>query len=42
MVHARTSDGRPIRLLTMVDEYTRECLAIDVARRLTSEDVLER
>jgi transposase InsO family protein len=42
MVHARTSDGRPIRLLTMVDEYTRECLAIDVARQLTSEDVLER
>ena len=26
----------------MVDEYTRECLSIDVARRLTSEDVLER
>jgi transposase InsO family protein len=25
-----------------MDEYTRECLAIDVARRLTSEDVLER
>lgn len=29
-------------MLTVVDEYTRECLAIDVARRLTSEDVLER
>ncbi len=42
MVHARTSDGRPLRLLTLVDEYTRECLAIDVARQLTSEDVLER
>lgn len=42
MVHARTSDGRPLRLLTIVDEYTRECLAIDVARQLTSEDVLER
>ena len=25
-----------------MDEYTRECLAIDVARKLTSEDVLER
>jgi transposase InsO family protein len=25
-----------------VDEFTRECLAIDVAKRLTSEDVLER
>jgi len=38
----RTHDGRPIRMLTMVDEYTRECLAIDVERRLDSENVLER
>jgi len=29
-------------MLTLIDEYTRECLAIDVARRLTGEDVLER
>jgi transposase InsO family protein len=29
-------------MLTLVDEFTRECLAIDVAKRLTSEDVLER
>jgi transposase InsO family protein len=36
----RTQDGRPIRLLTIVDEYTRECLAITVARRLRSDDVL--
>jgi len=42
IVHDRTHDGRPLRMLTLVDEYTRECLAIDVARRLTSEDVLER
>ena len=28
------------RLLTIVDEYTRECLAVDVARRLNSQDVL--
>ena len=41
-VQARTHDGRAFRLLTVIDEYTRECLAIDVARRLTSEDVLER
>jgi transposase InsO family protein len=41
-VHARTHDGRPLRMLTLVDEYTRECLSIDVARRLSSEDVLER
>jgi putative transposase len=41
-VAARTQDGRPLRLLTLLDEYTRECLAIVVGRRLTSEDVLER
>jgi transposase InsO family protein len=41
-VFERTHEGRPMRLLTIVDEFTRECLAIDVERRLTSEDVLER
>ena len=39
-VHERTHDGRPLRLLTMVDEYSRECLAIKVARKLGSQDVL--
>lgn len=38
----RTHDGRPVRILALMDEFTRECLAIDVARRLTSEDVLYR
>ena len=38
----RTADGRSFRMLTIVDEHTRECLAIDVARRLSSEEVLER
>ena len=38
----RTHDGRPVRMLTMVDEYARECLAIDVERMLDSENVLER
>jgi putative transposase len=41
-VQARTHDGRAFRMLTIIDEFTRECLAIDVARKLTSEDVLER
>jgi putative transposase len=41
-VSSRTHDGVPFRMLTMVDEYTRECLAIDVSRKLTSDDVLER
>jgi putative transposase len=38
----RTSDGRPLKMLTVVDEYTRECLAIDVERRADSMSVLER
>jgi len=41
-VSGRTHDGVPFRMLTLVDEYTRECLAIDVARKLRSDDVLER
>ena len=41
-VQTRTHNGRPVRLLTLIDEYTRECLAIDVARGLKSKDVLER
>ena len=41
-VHHRTHDGRSFRMLTLLDEYTRECLSIDVARKLTSEDILER
>ncbi|NJL31100.1 MAG: IS3 family transposase [Phycisphaerales bacterium] len=41
-VSARTHDGLPLRLLVIVDEFTRECLSIDVARQLKSDDVLER
>ena len=37
----RTTDGRLFRMLVIIDEHTRECLAIDVARKLTSEDLLE-
>jgi transposase InsO family protein len=40
-VSARTHDGRTLRLLTLIDEYTRECLAIRVARRLGSQEVIE-
>ena len=40
-VQARTHDGRALRLLTVIDEYTRECLAIQVARQMRSEDVLD-
>ena len=38
----RTTDGRALRLLVVVDEYSRECLAIEVARHLRSDDVLQR
>lgn len=41
-VEDRTHDGRKLRMLTVVDEYTRQCLAIDVGRKLNSENVLER
>lgn len=37
-----THDGRPLPMLTVVDEYTRECLSIDVARGLKADDVLDR
>ena len=41
-VIARTSDGRAFKMLTLIDEYTRECLAILVERRLASEDVINQ
>jgi putative transposase len=41
-VATRTEDGRPLRILTLIDEYTRECLALKVARRLRSPDILEQ
>ena len=40
-VSTRTHDGRTVRLLTLIDEYTRECLAIRVARRLGSDEVID-
>ena len=41
-VSARTHDGRTVRLLTLIDEYTRRCLAINVARRQNSFTVIEQ
>lgn len=38
---AATHDGRSLRLLTLIDEYTPECLAIRVARRMGSQEVIE-
>ena len=42
MAMERTSDGRPLRILVIIDEYTRECLSMHVARRIRSEDVLDQ
>ena len=40
-VEAQTQDGRKVRRMTLIDEFTRECLAIRVARRINSLGVLE-
>ena len=37
----RTHDGRPLKILTVLEEYSRECLAIVMAQRLRSLEVLE-
>ena len=39
-VQDRTADGRPFRMLVVLDEYTRECLAIEVARNFRGEDIV--
>ena len=38
-IHDRTSEGRPLKWLTLVDEYTRECLVLHAARSITGADV---
>lgn len=37
----RTESGTTLKWLSIVDEYTRECVALKVARSITSEDVLD-
>jgi putative transposase len=37
----RTSDGRSLKWLSLVDEYTRECLALEARRGMTAEDIRE-
>jgi putative transposase len=39
-VAERTTDGKPIRMLNIIDEYTRECLAIHIGRKIKASDVL--
>ena len=38
----RTSDGRALKFLNIIDEHSRECLAMDVGRKMTSDDVMAR
>ena len=40
-VHCRTDDGRAFRMLNILDEFTRECLAIRIRRKLNSIDVID-
>ncbi len=40
-VFDETRNGKPLKLFTLVDEYTRESLAIEVKRKMTSKDVIE-
>jgi transposase InsO family protein len=39
---ARTSNGKAFRILVILDEYTRECLAMRAARHITSQDVIDQ
>jgi hypothetical protein len=42
VVEKRTHDGRQVRMLDVVNEFTRKCLAIRVARKLKAADVDRR
>ena len=40
-VFDRTDDGRTLKLMLVIDEYTRQCLAIHVARRTRARDAID-
>lgn len=40
-IHDRTSDGQPLKWLAITDEYTRECLALEVDHGITADGVLD-
>jgi putative transposase len=42
LVMIRTTDGKVLRILVIIDEFTRECLTLYVARRISSQDVLDQ
>lgn len=41
MAMIRTTDGRALRILVIIDEFTRECLSMHVALRIRHHDVLD-
>lgn len=40
-IHDRTAAGSPLKCLSVIDEYTRECLELEVARSIKAADVIE-
>ena len=40
-IHDRTSEGRPLKWLSIVDEFTRECVALECDRSITSVKVID-
>ena len=40
-IHDRTADGRPLKWLSVVDEFTRECVALEVARSMSAARVVQ-
>jgi len=42
LMSARTHDGRALRILNIMDEYTRECLDITVERSITAQTVIHK
>ena len=40
-IHDRTFSGRPLKWLSIIDEYTRACLALDVDHGITAEKVID-
>ena len=40
-VQAQTHDGRSLRIMTLIDEHSRACLALKVARRINGVGVIE-
>jgi putative transposase len=40
-IHDRTATGSPLKCLSIIDEYTRECLELEVARSIKSADVID-